>query len=328
MLKLEFSAQDMAQTRFARSPLWEVVTSVQSLKDPKRHVLHANWSRSAGRELKAAGVDFALLSALVPIPSFYVPDFLTPVPHTAAPSIEEELAGVAATPPAVLRADLERLPHPWHPFVTALHRHPEAGLERLVAEIQDYWRVALLPHWPRITRLLDGEVLHRSWALAQGGAAALFQGLHAQVSWEHATLRVAHPAYEATRVLDTGHGLVLVPSVFVWPGVFTQSSPPGQAGLVYPPRAVGELWSRSGQPVASALTRVIGRSRARLLTQLAVPASTFELSDRLGMSAPNVSHHLTVLREAGLVTAHRAGHSVLYLRTPAADTLIAASEPG
>ncbi|GLW12926.1 hypothetical protein Misp01_80540 [Microtetraspora sp. NBRC 13810] len=38
-----------------------------------------------------------------------------------------------------------------------------------------------------------------------------------------------------------------------------------------------------------------------------------------------MSQHLTVLRDAGLVTAHRAGRSVLYARTAVADSLLAAA---
>ncbi|MEU0548224.1 winged helix-turn-helix domain-containing protein [Micromonospora sp. NPDC005979] len=328
MLRLEFSVEDIARTRFASSPLWEVVTSVQALKDPGRHVLHLSWHDVTRRRLSREGVDFPLLSALVPVPSYYVPDFLTPVPDTAAPTLDEELAGVAATPPGLVRTDLERMPKPWPALVSALHRDPATGLARLIDEIRAYWAVALAPHWPRIKRLLDGEVLHRARALAHGGAAALFQGLHPQVSWHEASLRVAHPAYEATRALDAGLGLVLVPSVFVWPGVFSQSNPPGQPGLVYPPHGIGQLWGSGARPAPRALAGLIGPSRARILIELEVSTSTAELSSRLKMSAPNVSHHLTTLRKAGLVAAHRAGHSVLYLRTAAAQTLIAACEPG
>jgi DNA-binding transcriptional ArsR family regulator len=37
-----------------------------------------------------------------------------------------------------------------------------------------------------------------------------------------------------------------------------------------------------------------------------------------------VSRYLTALRDAGLVSAHRAGRSVLYARTSAAESLLAA----
>lgn len=325
MLTLEFSAQDVARTRFACSPLWEVVTSVQALKEPAAHVLHLPWAAAAKQRLAEQKVRFELLSALVPIPSFYVPDFLTPVPRSASPTIEEEIAGLLATPPEVVRADLDRIAPPLPPVVAEFRRDPAAGLARLSAEVLAYWEVALAPVWPRIQRLLDGEVLSRGRTMARRGAAGLFEGLHPQVSWRADTLTIAHPAYEASRVLAGGCGLVLVPSVFVWPGVFSQSNPPFQPGLVYPPLGLATLWQDGPRPVPAALAGVIGHSRALLLAELAAPTSTMELSARTGLSAPNVSHHLSALRDAGLVVSHRLGRTVQYLRTPAAETLLAAA---
>ncbi len=44
-----------------------------------------------------------------------------------------------------------------------------------------------------------------------------------------------------------------------------------------------------------------------------------------GFGWVRVSQYLTVLRNAGLVSAHRAGRSVLYARTTAAETLLKAA---
>lgn len=70
---------------------------------------------------------------------------------------------------------------------------------------------------------------------------------------------------------------------------------------------------------------MLGRSRTLLLTELEAPASTTELARRTGLSAAGVSQNLTALRDAGLVSAHRAGRSVLYARTAVAETLLDAS---
>lgn len=327
MLTLKFSAQDLARTRFAFSPLWEVVTSLQALKDPGAHALHLGWARRSRERLGSAGVRFELLSALVPIPTPYVPDFLTPVPVTEAPDIEAELATMLATTAEAVRLDIGRITTPLPPLVAALRADPAAGLARLAAEIREYWTVAIQPHWSRMQRLLEGEVLHRARMMARGGAAELFQELHPAVSWERGTLRVAHSGYEATRALDSGRGLVLVPSVFVWPGVFSQSNPPSQPGLVYPPRGIATLWERGRGTVPGALAGVLGRSRALLLTELGSPASTTELAARTDMAVPTVSHHLAALRDAGLATAHRTGRVVLYMRTEVAESLLRTATP-
>ena len=55
---------------------------------------------------------------------------------------------------------------------------------------------------------------------------------------------------------------------------------------------------------------------------LRVPASTSGLARRLAISPANASHHLTALRDAGLVTGRREGRAVLYVRTPVGDDLV------
>nr|BFE79594.1 hypothetical protein GCM10020093_021950 [Planobispora longispora] len=72
---------------------------------------------------------------------------------------------------------------------------------------------------------------------------------------------------------------------------------------------------------------MLGRSRALLLAELEVPASTTQLSGRTGMSMGGVSQHLTALRDAGLVSAHRSGRYVLYARSEAGETLLTAARP-
>ncbi|MFJ5828253.1 ArsR/SmtB family transcription factor [Streptomyces sp. NPDC093089] len=52
------------------------------------------------------------------------------------------------------------------------------------------------------------------------------------------------------------------------------------------------------------------------------PSSTTQLATHRGLSAAGVSQHLIALRNAGLVTAHRSGRSVLYARTAVADQLL------
>jgi DNA-binding transcriptional ArsR family regulator len=65
----------------------------------------------------------------------------------------------------------------------------------------------------------------------------------------------------------------------------------------------------------------MGATRAALLACLDAPRSTTELAQRLGISPANASHHLTTLRDAGIVSAHREGRAVLYVRTATGDAL-------
>ena len=64
--------------------------------------------------------------------------------------------------------------------------------------------------------------------------------------------------------------------------------------------------------------------RARALRDLhADPAAG--LARRTGMTAGGVSQHLTALRAAGLVAAHRHGRSVLNVRTALAEALLSSA---
>ncbi|RKE18374.1 DUF5937 family protein [Streptomyces sp. TLI_171] len=325
MLVWEFSAQDLARTRFARSPLCELTTSVEVLKDPGRSAVHLPWIRQARRRLE--GVGWELLSALVRLPTAYIPDFLTPVPVLGSPTLDEQLAELTALDPAAVRRDLAPLGGELPPPVAELARDPEAGTARLAAELRAYWQATIAPHWPRVERLVDGEVLYRARQLAERGPAGLFADLHPQVSWERDLLRIGHRWVDAHRRLDGERGLVLVPTVFAWPGVFSQTNPPWQPGLIYPPRGVATLWEAAAPAVPEGLARVLGRARARLLAELDAPATTTELAARTGLSAATVSHHLSALHDAGLAARHRTGRTVLYRRTAAAELLCGAGDP-
>ena len=95
---------------------------------------------------------------------------------------------------------------------------------------------------------------------------------------------------------------------------------PWRPGVIYPARGIATLWEQA--PAApDGLARLIGSSRAAMLTDLGAPRSTAELAEHLSLSPATTSHHLTALRHAGLVTGRREGRSVLYTRTPLGDTL-------
>jgi len=98
--------------------------------------------------------------------------------------------------------------------------------------------------------------------------------------------------------------------------------PGWQPTLRYPPRGVAELWVTRTVSPTQALVGVFGATRARLLTELADPASTTDLARRTGRTPGGVSQHLTALKAAGLVSAHRVGRQVLYARTAVAEELL------
>lgn len=205
-----------------------------------------------------------------------------------------------------------------------MHADPQTCLAKVAEEIETYWELALAPYWARIQAVLDTDILYRARMIAEHGAGRLFNDLHTSVSWDDDTLRMHHRKQQLTRT-TAGTGLLLIPSAFTGPRLRTRTTLPDPPQLAYPARGVGSLWRTRPAPRADTLAAVLGRSRTLLLTELQTPASTTQLAHRTGLSPAGVSQYLTALRNAGLVSAHRAGRSVLYARTTAAETLLQAA---
>ncbi|MER6576095.1 DUF5937 family protein [Nonomuraea sp. NPDC001023] len=317
-LDLTFTAHDLANIRFAVSPLGEVVASARVVKNPAAHPLLRPWADQVRRRLQ--DVDWRLLSDLVPVPTVSIAGFTCTPPSTSMPDLELELATMRGAA-ARVRTDLDHIGGPRTKRVQALYDDPEQGLERLAGEVAGYWEAAMAPYWPRIRSLLEGEILHRARLLAEGGAQRMLADLDDSVTWDDGTLRLQHRYVSGRRSLR-GLGLLLVPCVFAWPRVLSVTTPPYQPTVRYAPRGIATLWERREVDPPEALAAVLGRTRARLLAELDQPASTRDLAQRAGLSEPGVNQHLTALRKAGLCTAHRTGRYVLYARTAVAETLL------
>jgi DNA-binding transcriptional ArsR family regulator len=263
-------------------------------------------------------LDLSELFALVPVRGI-VADFLSPPPTTPLPDFAAELDLVRHTPADRVLADLVDVPGVPTAVMDRIRDDPEAAVDRITQTLQTYWDRAFEAHWPRVRTLLEADVLWRSRRLAIGGARALFEDLHATVTWHGDRLSAADPWSYAGSL--SGEGLLLVPSAMAWPTV-RKMVEPYQPVIAYPARAIATLWETGDQPSSQTLTALLGRTRARLLTVLAEPHSTTALAPLLAITAGAVSQHLSVLRSNGLVTRTRVGGSVLYRRTPRGDALV------
>ncbi|WP_432944414.1 DUF5937 family protein [Kribbella sp. CA-253562] len=352
MLTITFTVEDLARTRLAVSPLWEVVASVRLLKTPRAQHFHRRWARETTARIARERLELGLLFDLVDPASWYTPDFLTPSPAAPVPDLAADLGTLSRVAVEEVRADLDVVAYArTHPVgsladaalprrlpraraaelpsdaVRSLYAEPEAGIEQLAEQVQAYWDVAIAPYWGRIRALLEGDLLYRARRLGQGGPAGLFEDLDSAVRWRQGALRIRHRRFHGVREL-AGEGLLLTPSAFVWPTVYSTTIPPWQPSLTYPARGVAAIWDESVRRAPAGVVGVLGRSRAEVLVQLDVPRSTTELAGRVGLTAGGVSQHLGALRSAGLVTGHRVGRLVLYARTSVAEALLGAGEGG
>lgn len=322
-IHMRFGTDDLLRCRFAISPLWEVHSAVRTLRNPQQQAFHLPWLRQA--EKAATGLDFTPLWLLMP-DSGHFPDFLPPPPAGPQTPVEDELARVRATDPALAHEEIAlALAGTPGAAETPAGRRMLADPARAVRELADLleraWEVLVAPHWPRLRELLEADVAFHARLLADDGLERLFAELHPDLSWSDGTLTLRRRS-EHDREL-AGDGLLLIPSAFNWPHVAGGFTAPWQPALVYPVRGIGSLWQTPKAP-SDALARLLGRGRAAILGSLDEPASTTALAARHRLALSSVSAHLSVLRDAGLLTSRRQGHQVLYERTALGTALAGA----
>src|SRR5947209_11000707 len=174
MVRFVSSLEDLALTRFAISPMWEIVHSLLALRDPSYAALHLPWLRSLSGRLHGLALEPAV--ALTP-PRGYSPDFLLPPPSGPLGDIADDLAALRATPVAQIRADMKlfatqhkRGPQIAKPWLT----DPRRELHRLADAFEAYWARAIEPVWPRVRAFLDADIAYRARRLATGGPQSLF----------------------------------------------------------------------------------------------------------------------------------------------------------
>jgi Helix-turn-helix domain/Family of unknown function (DUF5937) len=322
VIRFRFGHEDLVRTRFAISPLFDLVWSTDALRDPATHSLHLPWVRAARERLR--GFDYELLSVLGTSagPGGYVPDFISPPPTSPLAELDDELARVRATPHDRVATEVawRFTGKPVPAVVRPLLDDPDRGLDELVRVMAEYFERALAPWWPAIRAVLETDIVQRARRLTAGGAIEVFEDLHPQVRWRDGALEVERP-YDQDVDLR-GQGLLLVPAAFAWPQVFAMTDDPWQPGLIYTARGIGALWAPDEGRDRAAVEALLGRRRAQILAALASPAATTDLAERLRVSKAGVSEHLGVLRRAGLVRSARDGKRVLYERTAMGDALL------
>src|SRR4051794_24243942 len=130
MVTLRFGPEDVANVRFAISPLMELHNSVRALDHPEAKTLHLPWV-AATRE-RVADLDIGMLRALQRSRA-YTPDFIHPPPSTPLGDLEAELAEMLETADEQVVAEVRRVfaPAPPPDVVRPLVEDPRAGLAAL-----------------------------------------------------------------------------------------------------------------------------------------------------------------------------------------------------
>jgi DNA-binding transcriptional ArsR family regulator len=321
MIEITLAHSDLARVRFAHSPVEELVASLRVLQDPGRQFMYGRWLAAARPRLQ--GLRLELLTALAPT-GRYLPAFLFPPSTQSWGDLAGELKQIAASPPAMVRAELDKVREgrPLPAVLRPLYDDPAGQLPALAEELARYWRAAVEPFWQRVRALCTADLAYRMEQFADGGLARMLETLHPDLSFTDERLRIDKLHHCSHRFDLAGTGIVLVPCAFTWPTLSVDCCAVEQPALIYPPRGVAELWQDGHAARSDPLSALLGRTRASLLASLALPRTTTQLAQQLGLSPAAVSQHLKILKDTALVTTQRRGRMVLYQRTPAATTLL------
>ena len=310
VVTLHFDPEALLACRFAISPLSETVGAIRLLASASGRGYQAAWLRAVEPVLDT--LDLTPLALLVPRYG-YGPDFLNPAPGTPSTTFTTELETLRATPATRVGREIdrclhERFGHSLPPSARALTGKGETARGLCADTLEAAWHSLVEPWWPRIRQTLEGDIAYRSRQFADSGLTATLRELHPQLAWTGHALRVEVRSHEQVAV--GAEGIVLVPTAFGSLGVTYEP-----ASINYQTRGIASIWtSPSKSPVV--LARLLGARRATILINLDEPASTTGLADRCHLPLSSISEHLTVLREAGLISTHRTGRCLRHTRTP------------
>ncbi|MGE5287931.1 MAG: DUF5937 family protein [Micromonosporaceae bacterium] len=324
MLRIEVGADDLLRTRFAISPLFELDCLLRKLSGVSPHRVPGAWSTRLDptyRRLRAQTDLDAVLALQSPRSG---PTFAAPPPRGLAQTVDDDLAQVRATPLEQARVEIAQNVRPAvGERVLAILRSDDA-VRRIAGALEIAWHELVAADWPQLRAICERDVVRRAGQLSRAGWVAALDGLSPRLRWRHGAIEFLRFSHSGTVTLG-GEGLLLVPSVFLWPHVAVQYQEPWPKALIYPAQGIAALWETQ-ELAAGALAGLVGRTRARLLAALEQPASTTQLARSLRVAPGAVGDHVAVMRRAGLLSKARSGRSVLYRRTPLGDALVASAQ--
>lgn len=322
-VEFHLSPGDIQAVRFGLSPGHELAHAVRVLLRPAQHPLQWGWLRAVRERLPRES--FALLAAVIGDDG-YMPDFLT---STAGwdMTADAELDALRAAPLDGMRVDLGKMvlrsTGARQQALRDMHDRPARARALIADAWSEVWDAVLAPVWPQLERILRADIAVRARTIATSGLAGMAGDLHPNVSWGDGAVRVALRRH-SEQVDCRGGGLVLVPSVMSSWGCMVLTEPPAQPTLFYPARGVTAGWARDATETSDALGALLGSARAGILLEAGSARTTSQVARDAGIAVSTASHHLTVLRDAGLIASEREGNRMLHLRTPLGEAMIGA----
>ncbi|MET9697168.1 DUF5937 family protein [Streptomyces sp. NPDC006529] len=176
--------------------------------------------------------------------------------------------------------------------------------------------------WRRIEPRQSADARHKAEVLRRKGLPAALREVSGALSVDPAATvitvdKMVHGTASATDP-RAGTGLVFIPTNFGWPHLLVVHAP-GWLPVVHYPIASPDIAASPASPGSPGSVELLQRRmealahpmRMRLCRSLArATYTTSELATVYGISAPEVSRHLSVLKKAGLLRTRRQGRYV------------------
>ncbi|NBE80966.1 DUF5937 family protein [Micromonospora rubida] len=332
-MAISIDITSVAQERFlvAPSPLAELTSMLHALSEPGHHPALHGWIAATSASLKPElsermiEADFLWRSSRA--------DFF--VPSRPQATLAEELDEIdrlddetyvfsalittsCGSTPLYRRFSREKA------LELAFARGPRQAefAERLLADpprvrtwvrhlLEDCEQAFFAESWARVQHQLAADSRHKADLLAHHGLSAMLTAVSPSVSLQDNRIVVDKLQDNATAA--HGGGVTFIPSAFGHPHLLVVHAPGWQPVIQYPVAEPGLPHPISLQGVQRRMDALAHPVRRRLARTIARgPHTTGELADAWQLTAPEVSRHLAVLRQAGLVTVGRRGRYVLY----------------
>ncbi|WFB08136.1 DUF5937 family protein [Streptomyces sp. LX-29] len=198
-------------------------------------------------------------------------------------------------------------------FVDRMLEDPEGLRVWLRRLFEDCEQAFFGDTWQRVRVQLAADARHKAELLRHKGLAGALAATSAALSLDEENGRILVDKLAAGHTTASGEGITFIPTAFGWPHLLVVHAP-GWRPVVQYPVASPELPAPAAARLVQARLEALAHPmRMRLCRSMARGAhTTGELAEAYGISAPEVSRHVAVLKKAGLVRARRRGRYVLH----------------
>lgn len=179
--------------------------------------------------------------------------------------------------------------------------------------LQDCDEAFFAETWSRLGHQLAADARHKTELLRRRGLAEALAAVSPAVELDEAAGRITVDKLGDGRTATADGGLLLIPTSLGWPHLMVLHRHGWEPVLHYPAASPDLSAPPSVEQLTLRMSALSHPVRMRLCRSLARSAfTTSELTQVHGMTAPEISRHLSVLKKAGLVTTRRRGRYVYH----------------